>query len=75
MSSVANGFKFLKEDLAFVQAKWMPLLVHDAPAGDVERPRLEETRFASSVDAGEMSIPSVTSKGEVMSLELCWKES
>jgi len=73
MSSVANGFKFFEEDPAFRRADWVPLLVQDVPAGDVERPRLEETRLASSVDAGEISIPLVTSKAEVIFFELCWK--
>lgn len=66
ISSVANGFKFFEKDPVLRRAKWVPLLVHDAPAGDVERPRLDETRLASFVDPGEMSIPSVTSKVGVM---------
>ena len=34
------------------------------PVGDVERPRLDETRLASSVVGGSMSKASVTSRAE-----------
>ena len=34
--------------------------------GEVESPRLEDTRLARSVDGGSISMPSVTSKAEVM---------
>ena len=34
--------------------------------GEVESPRLEDTRLARSVDGGSISMPSVTSRADVM---------
>lgn len=69
MSSVAKGFRcFVKVPVA-ARVKCDPDVVHDGVrklVGEVESPRLEDTRLASSVDGGSISMPSVTSKAEVM---------
>ena len=69
MSSVANGFScFVKVPVA-ARVKCEPDKVHGGawnPLGEVDSPRLEDTRLARSVDGGSISMPSVTSKAEVM---------
>ncbi len=74
MSSVAKGFScFVKPPVA-ARVKCDPDLVHDGvwkPVGDVETPRLEDTRRARSVDEGSISMPSVTPEAEVIS-EVCF---
>ena len=68
MSSVAKGFRcFVKVPVA-ARVKCDPD-VHDGVGklvGEVESPRLEDTRLARSVDGGSISMPSVTSKAEIM---------
>lgn len=69
MSSVANGFSCFGKPAVAVRDKCDPDVVHGGvwtPAGDVEIPRLEDTRLARSVDDGSISMPSVTSRAEVI---------
>lgn len=70
MSSVAKGFScFVKVPVA-ARVKCDPDKVHggawNLSVGEVDSPRLEDTRLARSVDGGSMSMPSVTSKTEAM---------
>ena len=67
MSSVAKGFSCFVNPPVAVRVNCDPDLVHGGvwkPGGDVETPRLEDTRRASFV--GSNSMPSVTSRAEVM---------
>ena len=69
MSSVAKGFSGFAKLPVAARVRCGPDLVHGGvwkPGGDVERPRLEDTRLARSVDAGSISMPSVTFEGEVI---------
>lgn len=53
----------------FARVKCDPDLVHGGvwkPCGDVETPKLEDTRRARSVDNGSISMLSVTSKAEAI---------
>lgn len=74
MSSVAKGFSCFVKPPVFARVKCDPDLVHGGvwkPLGDVETPRLEDTRLARSIDDGSISMPSVTSKAKVM-LGIVW---
>lgn len=69
MSSVAKGFKCFVNVPVAARVKCDPDMVHDGVGklvGEVESPRLEDTRLARSVDGGSISMPSVTSKAEDM---------
>ena len=69
MSSVANGFSCFVKPPVTARVKCDPDMVHGGvwkPGGDVEIPRLEDTCPTRSVDDGSISIPSVTSKAEVI---------
>lgn len=74
MSSVAKGFNCFGKPAVAVRDKFDPDVVHGGvwnPAGDVEIPRLDDTRLARSVDAGSISMLSVTSKAEVILFCVC----
>ena len=69
MSSVAKGFSCFDEPAVAARVNCGPDLVHGGvwkPGGDVEAPRLEDTRLARSVDGGSISMHSVTSEAEVI---------
>lgn len=77
MSSVAKGLSCLVEAPVVVRFNWAMVLVHggvwNAPGGDVDSPRLDDTRLASSVVDGSISMLSVISTAEDILFVEVWK--
>ncbi len=75
MSSVANGLSCLVKAAVLTRLWWVLLLVHGGvwkvPVGDVDRPRLDDTRLAIPVVGGSISMLSVTPRTEDILTRSC----